>query len=114
MKILALILITLPIFAVMFMLLILTNNKLEYYFFYHKEWVLWEKVIKNFDKKIFVHEFGNSNILLYHITIDNIEYKMYYWYDKRITLHNGDFCLCSYDKYHQKKVRELFEKELSK
>lgn len=113
MKIFAIVLM-LPFFALMFLLLILTNNKVECYFFYHKEWILWEKVIKNFDKKIFEHKFKDGTIL-YNITIDNIKYDMYYWNDKRrITLHNGSFCLCSYDEYHQEKIRELFKKELLK
>ena len=113
MKILVVVLVTLFISAIMFLLLILTNNKLECYFFYHKEWILWERVIENFNEKIFEYKFRDGTIL-YNITIDNIKYKIYYWYDKRISLHNGDFCLSSYDEYHQKKVKELFKKELSK
>lgn len=106
----AAVVLTLCFFALMFLLLTLTNNKAECYFFFHKEWILWEKVIKNFDNKIFEYKFKDGTIL-YNITIDNIKYDMYYWNNKRITLHNDDFCLCSYDEYHQKKVRELFEKE---
>jgi hypothetical protein len=87
------------------------SNTLYCYFFCHKEWTFWKKVIKNFDKKIFCCKFSDGTIL-YEITIDGIRYKMYYWYDKSISLH-GDNLYC-YDKYHQKKVRELFEKELSK
>ena len=113
MIIFAVVVLTLCFFALMFLLLTLTNNKAECYFLFHKEWILWEKVIKNFDNKIFEYKFRDGTIL-YNITIDNIKYDMYYWNNKRITLHNGDFCLCSYDEYHQKKVGELFEKELSK
>ena len=113
MKILVVVLVTLFISTIMFLLLILTNNKVECYFLFHKEWILWEKVIKNFDNKIFEYKFGDGTIL-YNITIDNIKYEMYYWRNKRITLHNGSFCLCSYDEYHQEKLRELFKKELSK
>lgn len=110
MKILEIILI-LIFLALTFSLLILLNNTLECYFFYHKDWILWEKVIKNFNKKIFYYKY-NDGTILYNITIDGIQYKMYYWPDESISLHSDGYTLCSYDKYHQKKVRKLFEKEL--
>lgn len=104
------ILVIILVIYLIIMLMLLLDNKLECYLLYHKEWTFWKKVIKNFDKKIFCRKFSDGTIL-YEITIDGIRYKMYYWYDKSISLH-GDNLYC-YDKYHQKKVRELFEKELS-
>jgi hypothetical protein len=74
---------------------------------------LWEKVIKNFDTKVFNKHFGN--ITVYNITINDITYNIHRWSDGSVSLFNGNDCILStYDKYHQKKVRELFEKELSK
>ena len=104
------ILVIILVIYLIIMLMLLLDNKLECYLLYHKEWTFWKKVIKNFDKKIFCRKSSDGTIL-YEITIDGIRYKMYYWYDKSISLH-GDNIYC-YDKYHQKKVRELFEKELS-
>ena len=113
MKILAAILI-IPIIILFLLLLITTNNTLECYFFYHKEWILWEKVIKNFDKKIFNYKYWNGDVS-YYIKIDNVVYTMYHWTNGSVSLHDdNEFCLSPYDEYHQKKLRELFEKELSK
>lgn len=93
--------------------IVTSSNTLTCYFFYHDEWMLWEKVIKNFDTKVFNKRFGN--ITVYNITINDITYNIYRWSDGSVSLFNGNDCILStYDKYHQKKIRELFEKELSK
>ena len=111
MEIFIVILLSLMIASVL-LLIISANNKLECYFFYHKEWILWEKVIKNFDKKKFCYKYHDGTIL-YEIIIDGIRYEMYYWNNKSTSLHTDHSHICCYDKYHQEKVRELFEKELS-
>lgn len=110
MKILGIILLV-PFFILMFLLIISTNNTLECYFFYHKEWILWEKVIKNFDKKIFNFKYDTGDVS-YHIKIDNVVFTMYHWANGSVSLHdNNEFCLSPYDEYHQKKLKKLFEKE---
>lgn len=99
--------------ALIFLLLILTNDTIECYLFDHKEWILWEKVIKNFDKKVFNKRFANNTI--YNITINDITYDMYYWSNGDVSLFKGSNCvLSSYDKYHQKKIKKLFENEKCK
>lgn len=89
------------------------SNTLTCYFFYHDEWMLWEKVIKNFDTKVFNKRFTNDTV--YNITINNITYDIHYWSDGSVSLFNGNDCiLSSYDKYHQEKIKELFENEKRK
>ena len=110
MKIIAFIFIFILIILLFLLFIFCCSNTLECYFFHHKEWVLWEKVIKNFDKKIFNFKYDTGNVL-YYIKIDNVTYKMYHWADGSVSLHNNEFCSIPYSEYHQKKLRELFEKE---
>lgn len=113
MKIVALILIF-YILSSCLALFICYNNTLYCYFFCHKEWILWEKVIKNFDRKIFNFKYDTGDVS-YYIKIDNFTYIMYHWVNGSVSLHdNNECCLSPYDKYHQKKLRKLFEKESSK
>lgn len=99
----------------LFLIAIMTlDNKFDCYFFYHKEWILWERVIKNFDNKVFIKCYSD-NTTIYNITIAGITYDMYRWSDGHVSLFNGNSCVLStYDKYHQNKIKKLFEKELSK
>lgn len=111
MKILGITLILL-FFTLMFLLLILTNAG-WCYFFHHKEWILWRKVIKNFDNKVFI-ECSSDNTTIYNIIINGITYDMYHWSNGDVSLFKGNKCILpSYDKYHQKKIKKLFEKELN-
>lgn len=100
-------------FTLMFLLLILTSDLAGYYFLNHKDWILWRKVIKNFDKKVFI-ECSSDNTTIYNITINGITYDMYRWSNGDVSLFKGSECiLSSYDEYHQKKIKKLFEKELN-
>lgn len=114
MKIIVLTIIFILIILLFLAFIICCNNTLCCYFFCHKEWVLWEKVIENFDKKIFNFKYDTGDVS-YYIKIDNFTYRLYHWADGSVSLHGYDeFCLSTFDKYHQKKLRKLFEKRIIK
>ena len=111
MKIIVLTIIFILIILLFLSFIICCNNTLYCYFFKHKEWVLWEKVIENFDKKILNFKYDTGDVS-YYIKIDNFTYRLYRWADGSVSLHGYDeFCLSPFDEYHQKKLRKLFEKE---
>lgn len=92
---------------------VLSRNETSCYFFEHKDWILWNKIIRNFDNKVFISK--SDMVTMYNITIDDVIYKICYWSDDSVAVYLNDKCVLSpYDRYHQEKIKRLFKEELSK
>ena len=107
-----------------YILIILTNNKLYCKYYFKEEWNLWEKIIKELKKQkrtIYVSKSNNhpeANYFRINVKVDSKEYELIYWVKEEIiSVYQGTDCiLCSYDKYHsnitikimREKIKELF------
>ena len=96
--------------------LLLWWKKQDCYLFEHQEWVGWEKVVKNFDNIKYEEYFDaestpNLNNYTFSVVIDGVENRVKYWeLEGTVSVHgwvNGQGCLCGFDQYHQKVVKDL-------
>ena len=96
---------------IVFLILVLTNERLYCYFFEHKEWNRWKKYIKDIDKFEYCESYSNTHIF----TIPNMDITAYIWSDGDCTIHDGTKCVCcSFDKYHSNKMKKLLMNKIKK
>ena len=90
--------------AFVFLILRLINRRLYCYFFYNKEYKLWENYIKDIDK----FKYHERCLIGYEFIIPNTNILAYVWDDGRCSIHNGTKCVCcSFDEYHSNKMKKL-------
>ena len=105
-----------------YMIIILSSDKLFCKHYCKKEWNLWEKVIKKLKEQegiIYVSKFDDHSILNsfeIDIEIDSEKYKLIYWVKKGFTsVHQGTECILdSYDKYHSDIAVEIMKEKIKK
>jgi hypothetical protein len=80
--------------------LICLNNTLYCFVFEHEDWKLWKHYIKI--EKEFVWNSENGRF-----EIPNTCVHAHIWEDDLCSIHWKGDCLCTYDKYHSKKMAKL-------